>query len=228
MYNFILDLSGPCKKGICSLLILAVATSYLVSGCNDDPPTQSEPTPTVLAIIDVMTLNDYEEVPTGFTGVAFNTCTDVFIPDLIGDWTTPSDVNYGIGGDYKFIWVKYKELPVDSDVPVLVDIEVEHWPYWIPLYPEGWEPAGPLTTGTIDACWRNGLNVKYVPLRETDAFVSTLCLSINTSSSANSCPDSAYACDANWPREKDDFDIHAHCGDEYYVVLSYYRPTISR
>jgi hypothetical protein len=222
------NVSGPCKKGVFSLLILAVATSYLAFGCNDDTPTQPEPTPTVLAIVDVMTLNHYEAVPTGFTGVAKNTCTDPFVPDVIGNWTDPSDVNEGIRGDTKFIWVKYKELPVDSDVPVLVDIEVEHWPSWIPIYPEGWEPAGPLTTGTLTSCWRNGLNVKYLPLRETDTYISTLCLSFNTSPSTNSCPDSACACGENWPREIDDFDTHAHCGDDYYVVLSYYRPMVSR
>ena len=131
---------------------LALILVALIFGCSDDTPTQPEPTPTVLAIVDVMTLNHYEEVPTGFTGVAYRTCTDPFIPDVTGDWTSPEDVNYGIEGDYKYIWVKYKQLPVDSDVPVLVGIEVAHWPSWMPIYPEGWEPAGPLTTSESEAC----------------------------------------------------------------------------
>ena len=211
-------------------LAWALLIVFSLSGCGDDAPTEPEPTPTptVLAIIDVMTLNPYEEVPTGFTGVAGHKCTDPFIPDITGDWTSPSDVNFGIRGDTKYIWVKYKQLPVDSDVPVLVDIEVAHWPSWVPIYPEGWEPAGPLTTGTLGACWRNGLNVKYLPLRETDAYVTTLCLSVTTSGSGNSCPESAFACDENWPREKSDLDIHSHCGDDLFYYVCYYRPMISR
>lgn len=214
----------------CSKPLLVCILALLVSDCSDDDqnPVQPVPAPRVIAIVDVMTLNQGEYVPEGFTGVAFSTCTDPYVPDLCGDSTVPSDVNYGIGGDTKFIWVKYEELPVDSDAPVLVDIAVAHWPYWCPEYPEGWEPAGPLTTGVWNDCWRNGLNVKYVPLGQTDIFVSTLCLSITGSGGGNSCPDSALADDANWPRETSGLDIHRGCGDAYYVYLSYYRPTISR
>ncbi|HUV37408.1 MAG TPA: hypothetical protein VMX58_10760 [Patescibacteria group bacterium] len=208
---------------VCILVIIIFCCSD-----DEDNPLKPDTTPRVIAIVDVMTLNHDEYVPAGFTGVAFSTCTDPYIPGVCGDSTAPSDVNYGIGGDTKFIWVKYEELPVTSDVPVLVDIEVAHWPYWQPAYPEGWEPAGPLTTGTWNDCWRNGLNVKYVPLGETDAFVSTLCLSITGSAGANSCPDSSFAYDENWPRETSGLDIHRGCGDDYYIYLSYYRPAILR
>ncbi len=201
----------------------------LVFNCSDeDNPTKPDAVEQVFAIVYVMTLNDYEEVPEGFTGVSFSACTDPYIPGLTGEWTSPSDVNTGIGGDTKYIWVKYEELPVTSDVPVLVDIEVAHWPYWCPEYDEGWEPAGPLTTGTSEDCWRNGLNVKYVPLCETDTFVSTLCLSITEYGHLNSCPDSAFMYDGAWPRETSELDIHKECGDDYYVYVSYYRPTIFR
>ena len=90
------------------------------------------------------------------------------------------------------------------------------------------EPAGPLTTGTLNDCWRNGLNVKYVPLSETDIFVSTLCLSITGSGAQNSCPDSTFTHEEYWHREMSNLDIHRGCGDDYYIYLSNYRPTISR
>jgi hypothetical protein len=182
----------------------------------------------VFAIVDVMTLNAHEMVPEGFTGIAFSTCTDPYIPGVTGEFTAPSDVNIGIGGDTKYIWVKYEKLRVGSEIPVLVDIEVAHWPQWRPYYPEGWEPAGPLTTGTWGDCWRNGLNVKYLPLREADSFISTLCLSITENGNLNSCPDSILMYEAYWPRELSALDIHKDCGDDHYVYVSYYRPAIVR
>lgn len=196
--------------------------------CQEDNPTRPGKTQSVLAIVDVMTLNSNETKPQGYTGIAFSTCTVPYIPNVTGGFTVPSDVNKGIGGDTKFIWVKYEELPMNSDVPVLVDIMVAHWPNWCPYYPPGWEPAGPLTTGTWGDCWRNGLNVRYLPLRETDTFVSTLCLSITENGNLNSCPDSVSMYEAYWPREMSELDIHKDCGDDYYVYVSYYRPTIIR
>jgi hypothetical protein len=205
-------------------MLLACLLAALAVSCTD--PTEPKPAPLVLAIVDVMTLNNNELVPEGFTGLAFSRCTDPYIPSSTGEYTAPSDVNYGIGGDTKYIWVKYRELPVNSSVPVLVDIAVAHWPYWQPAYPEGWEPAGPLTTGTWGDCWRNGLNVKYLPLSEADNYVSTLCLSITGSGNQNSCPDSILTDDIYWPREMSGLDIHRGCGDDYYVFVSYYRPAI--
>ena len=211
-----------------SQLILACFIAVFIYSCSEDDPTKPDTTPSVLAIVDVMTLNNDEPVPEGYTGIAFSTCTEPCVPDVTGESTTPSDVNTGIGGDTKFIWVKYEQLRVTSDVPVLVDVAVAHWPYWNPTYPAEWEPAGPLTTGTWDDCWRNGLNVKYVPLSETSTFVSTLCLSITGSGESNSCPDSTLAHEEYWTREISTLDIHRGCGDDNYVYLSYYRPTISR
>ncbi len=206
-------------------LFLACMLAALAFSCTDT--TEPRPAPRILAIVDVMTLNNYEVVPEGYTGLAFSKCTEPYIPSVSGEYTVQSDVNYGIVGDTKFIWVKYRELPTNSVVPVLVDIEVAHWPYWRPYYPEGWEPAGPLTTGTWGDCWRNGLNVKYLPISETDTYVSTLCLSITESGNSNSCPDSVLADDEYWPREMSGLDIHRECGDDYYVFVSYYRPTIT-
>ena len=210
-------------------LLLACFLAALTSGCsNTDNLTKPDTTRRVFAIVDVMTLNHNEAAPEGYTGIAFSTCTDPYIPNVIGEWTSPSDVNKGIGGDTKFIWVKYEELHVTSDMPVLVDVAVAHWPNWAPYYPEGWEPAGPLTTGTAGDCWRNGLNVKYLPLSEADTIVSTLCLSITEYGYQNSCPDSVFIYEEYWSREMSELDIHRGCGDDYYVYLSYYRPTITR
>lgn len=210
-------------------LFLASCVMAFIIGCSDeDNPTGTDPAKKVLAIVDVMTLNDNEEVPEGFTGVGFSTCTEPYLSDITGTWTAPSDVNIGIGGDTKYIWVKYEKLPVDSRTPVLVDVEVRHWPYWCPDCPEGWELAGPLTTGTELDCWRNGLNVKYLPLAETDSLVATLCLSITEYGHLNSCPDSTFVCDSYVPRELSPLDIHKGCGDDYYVYISYYRPAIVR
>jgi len=210
------------------LLFACFLTAFTFNCCQTDDSTGPFGTRRVLAIVDVMTLNSYETVPDGYTGLAFSTCTVPYIPGVTGECTTPSDVNKGIGGDTKFIWVKYEKLHVNSDVPVLVDIMVAHWPYWRPYYPSGWVPAGPLTTGTWGDCWRNGLNAKYLPLNETDVFVSTLCLSITGYGYQNSCPDSIFMREKYWPRETSELDIHKGCGDDYYVYVSYYRPTIIR
>lgn len=218
-------------RGVRRMLVPLVTgvTAVLFAGCGDSGPgPDPDPPETVLAIVDVMTLNAGEEVPVGFTGVAFSQCTEPYLPGTTGDRTSPSDVNAGIGGDTKYIWVEYEQLPVTSDVPVLVELAVAHWPYWQPNYPASWVPAGPLTTGTWSDCWRNGLNARYLPLSETAVFVSTLCLSWTTSGSANSCPDSALTDEAYWPRESSDLDIHRGCGDDHFVYLSYYRPTIVR
>lgn len=215
----------------CSRLLAAplLAASIAGWGCSEDPAGPGgDEAERVFAIVDVMTLNHYETVPPGYTGVHFSACTDPYVPDVAGEPTVPSDVNAGIGGDTKFIWVKYEELPVDSDVEVLVEIAVAHWPYWCPDCPEGWVPAGPLTTGTWSDCWRNGLNARYLPLRETGVFVSTLCLSITRSSGGNSCPDSVLACGQYLPRETCPLDIHRACGDDNYVYLSSYRSAIVR
>jgi len=210
------------------LLFACFPIAFTFSCCQADNPIGPDKTQRVLAIVDVMTLNSDEAVPEGYTGIAFSTCTVPYIADVTGEFTTPSDVNKGIGGDTKFIWVKYEKLPVNSDVPVLVDIMVAHWPNWCPYYPSGWEPAGPLTTGTWGDCWRNGLNAKYLPLSETDTFVSTLCLSITEYGYLNSCPDSVFMYEECWSRETSELDIHKDCGDDYYIYVSYYRPTIIR
>ncbi len=206
-------------------LLLVFCLAAAVLGC-DDSPTRNDNTAKVLAIVDVMTLNNNETVPPGYTGIAFSECTDPYIPSLTGEWTQPSDVNKGIGGDTKYIWVKYEKISVTSSQPVLVDAEVAHWPYWVPSYPEGWEPAGPLTTGTWGDCWRNGLIVKYLPLDETGVFISTLCLSITGDGNQNSCPDSTYTNEVYAAREQSYLDIHRGCGDGTYVYLSFYRPAV--
>lgn len=208
-----------------AVLVLISLPAVLTFGCADS--TEPEHAQKVYAIVDVMTLNNYEYAPEGYTGIAFSNCTEPYIPPVTGSYTTPSDVNIGIGGDTKFIYVKFEELDLYSDVPVLVDIEVAHWPYWQPAYPEGWEPAGPLTTGTWSDCWRNGLNVRYVPIRQTDHYIATICLSITGSGNANSCPVSIVVDDQLCPREASWLDIHKDCGDDNYVFVSYYRPTIA-
>jgi hypothetical protein len=207
-----------------SRLLLMCLLTILTINCTD--PIEPRPADRVLVIVDVMTLNHWEYVPEGYTGISFSTCTEPFIPSVTGEFTTPSDVNIGIGGDTKFIWVKYMELPENSDMMVLVDIGVAHWSYWRPYHPPEWEPAGPLSTGTWGDCWRTGLIAKYLPLSASDNIVSTICLSITGSGYQNSCPDSILADEMYWPRETSPLDIHRGCGDDNFVFVSYYRPAI--
>jgi hypothetical protein len=188
---------------------------------------------TYLAIVDVM-VSDWDScanVPSDYTGLAWGqTVTVPYIPGLIGTRVWSNDVNKGIGGTDTTIWVKYDLVPVTSDQPVLVDYGVFHWPYWNPWCPSGWERAngtssgmqGALTTGTWGDCWRIGLCVHYVPMSQTDTFMTNAGLSYTGGSEA-ACPVLGEANLGYWPMQADSLDIHRDCGDGNFMYLCYGR-----
>ncbi|TFH66227.1 MAG: DUF946 domain-containing protein, partial [Gemmatimonadales bacterium] len=194
------------------------------------------------AIVDVYVTNrNYSErVPpdgiappdSAYTGVTWlqvpagsPICTVPHEPGDPGTYVEPHDTNTGIEGHSVYIWVKYDWVEATSDTPVLVDIAVHHWPNWVVTCPVGWEPAhgdsgGMLTTQADDACWRNGLCVRYAPMNETDTFITNLNLSLTGGSEAlvpALCP----ANEGFWPMRQDDLDIHMGCGDGNWMFLTY-------
>lgn len=187
-----------------------------------------------LAIVDVYITNkdDSNPVPPSpeYTGVAWRLvddkpiCTVPFVPGLTSTYTVPDDINYGIGGHFVYIWVKYDWVAATDDTPVLVDLAVHHWPNWNVDCPSGWEAAhgdigGALTTQADNACWRNGLCVRYKPMNETETFISNLSLSLPDSEAT--LPALCPANDGYWPMKQDDLDIHMGCGDGNWMFLGY-------
>ncbi len=188
---------------------------------------------TYLAIVDVM-VTDWENcanVPSDYTGLAWGQKVTIpYIPGLIGTRVWSNDVNKGIGGTYTTIWVKYDLVPVISDQRVLVDYGVFHWPYWEWWCPSDWQRAngtssgrqGALTTDTEGDCYRNGLCVHYVPINQTDTFITNVGLSY-TSGSEAACPALGEANLGYWPMQADSYDIHKNCADDRWVYLCYGR-----
>lgn len=188
---------------------------------------------TYLAIVDVMVTDwvNFGNVPYDYTGLAWGgTCTIPYIPDLIGERVWSNDVNVGIGGTYTTVWVKYDLVLATSDQPVLADYGVFHWPYWEWWCPSDWQRAngtssgrqGALTTGTEGDCYRNGLCVHYVPMNQTDNFITNVGLSY-TSGSEAACPALGEANLGYWPMQADSYDIHKNCADDRWVYLCYGR-----
>lgn len=189
--------------------------------------------PKYLAIVDVMvTDRDNFNVPNDYTGLAWGgTATNPFIPGIIGERVVGNDVNVGIGGTYTTVWVKYDFVPVGSEQPVLVNYGAFHWPYWTPDCPEGWRPAngtsagiqGALTTGTEGDCYNNGLCVQYLPMNQTETFITNVSLSYTYNSSEAACPALGEANLGFWPMQADTYDIHKNCEDDRWVYLCYGR-----
>ena len=124
-------------------------------------------------IVDVKSIvDDYSgnSLP-GYTGLAFcssgTRSTEPYIPGLFGNFVTPSDVNKGIGGDDRFVYVKYELVSKTSDTPVVTGIKAVHWPYWNVSCPAGWTAVDRLTSGTIDECHRIGMCALYEPFEDT-------------------------------------------------------------
>jgi len=188
---------------------------------------------TYLAIVDVM-VSDWEScanVPSDYTGLAWGqTVTVPYIPGLIGTRVWSNDVNKGIGGDYTTIWVKYDLVAVTSNQPVLVDYGVFHWPYWNASCPPGWELCNgtsdgrqcALNTRTWNDCWRIGMCVHYVPMNQTETFMTNAGLSYTGGSEA-ACPVLGEANLGYWPMQADSLDIHRDCGDGNFMYLCYGR-----
>ena len=169
-------------------------------------------TPTLPSLTSwYLTVKASPNVPTDYTGLAWGgTYTIPYIPDLIGAKVWPNDVNVGIGGTYTTVWVKYDFVPVASDQPVLVDYGAFHWPYWEWWCPSDWQRAngtssgrqGALTTDTEGDCYRNGLCVHYVPINQTDTFMTNVGLSYTGGSEA-ACPALGEANLGYWPMQAD-------------------------
>lgn len=188
---------------------------------------------TYLAIVDVMVTDweDFGNVPDDYTGLAWGQMVTVpYIPGLIGTRVWSNDVNKGIGGDYTTIWVKYDLVAVTSNQPVLVDYGVFHWPYWEWWCPPGWERCNgtsdgrqcALNTRTWNDCWRIGMCVHYVPMNQTETFMTNAGLSYTGGSEA-ACPALGEANLGYWPMQADSLDIHRDCGDGNFMYLCYGR-----
>jgi endonuclease/exonuclease/phosphatase family metal-dependent hydrolase len=188
---------------------------------------------TVYAITDVMVTDNASGVPGDYTGISPQSVTLPFIPGREGERVSGADVNLGIGGTSTSIWVKYKRLPKGSAEPVLVDIEVCHWPGWKVSLPEGpgWKVAngtsaripGALTTKTKGSAWSNGLAVRYLPLRDASSRIIALYLSV-TSSGTPAQPS------ISWPPSVGDavktaavlpagVDIHRGGGGKFFFLM---------
>ena len=188
---------------------------------------------TYLAIVDVMVTDwsNCANIPSDYTGLAWGqTATIPYIPGLIGTRVWSNDVNKGIGGDYTTIWVKYDLVAVTSNQPVLVDYGVFHWPYWNAWCPPGWERCNgtsdgrqcALNTRTWNDCWRIGLCVHYMPMNQTETFMTNAGLSYTGGSEA-ACPVLGEANLGYWPMQADSLDIHRDCGDGNFMYLCYSR-----
>ncbi|MHB9034936.1 MAG: hypothetical protein ACYC6L_18045, partial [Anaerolineae bacterium] len=222
-----------------NLALLLIAALLLISSIEPVNAQEGNAAPAetaYLAIVDVYVTNrsGSSTAPPGsdynYTGVTFwptdgrPTCTAPYVPGSVGTWVTPSDINYGIGGDFVYIWVKYAWVGADDSTPVLTGISANHWPNWNVSCPAGYVAAhgdagGALTTQSDSSCMRIGLCVQYKPMNETDTFISDVSLSRNSTDEATM----PALCPANgnyWPMSQDEMDIHWGCGDgQWYFVV---------
>ena len=181
-------------------------------------------------IVDIQSTsnNPPAQGPPGYTGLAFcrNTtrCTEPYIPGLFGHFVTPEDINAGIGGDDRFVYVKYELVSKTSDQQVVTGIKAYHWPGWSQPYPcpAGWTPISPLTTKTEGSCWCNGMCALYEPFKDAEKFVTNAAISFGDyGNPATKC---SAVCGSNaniWPLYTDSLDIHTGCEDEHWVYFCY-------
>ena len=199
-----------------------------------------------LAIVDVYVTNRTNSSLTppdpGYTGVTYakdifgsGFCTEPYVENDTGTFVQPTDINRGLTGglwepksDWVHIWVKYDWVAPTDDTPVLVDIDVRHWPYWNVNCRPGMEPArgdknGALTTNAKSDCLKIGLCVKYAPMNETETFVSNLSLSYGDSLDSGDLhhPPICWANEGYWPMKQIQLDIHQSCNDDYWMFLNY-------
>jgi hypothetical protein len=187
---------------------------------------------TYAVIVDIKSITDNDPVPSGYTGLAFcgdpeldatvARCTEPYIPGLFGHFVSPSDINRGIGGDFRWVYVKYDLVPRTSDRPVATAIMAAHWPNWNVSCPLDWTPVSALTTRTNDACDRIGMCARYQPFNNATHFVTNAAISFGDwGNPATKC---SAVCGSNgniWPLYTDSQDIHAGCGDERWVYFCY-------
>jgi hypothetical protein len=195
----------------------------------------------VYAITQVCLSNDQDTLKewTDWTGVTDSGVTEPFVLGDRGTRREPIDVNYHIGGEYSYIWVKYEALDPTSTTPVLVDISPAHWPDWHPycpcpgdghpldICPVGWKRSdgpgpdynhqGRLNPGSHDECDRIGLCVRYLPLNEAATYVGCLSMTTKTNDDVETIYGSAN--DQNITLTRVGRDIHRNCGDSQYFFL---------
>jgi hypothetical protein len=148
--------------------------------------------------------------------------TEPYIPGLFGHFVTPNDVNKGIGGDDRYVYVKYELVTKTADTPVVTGIKAQHWPYWDVYCPEGWEAVGKLTSGTWGDCNRIGMCARYEPFKDAEKFVTNAAISFgDTGNPASKCLAVGGSNTNVWPLYTDSLDIHQACGDEHWVFFCY-------
>jgi thiol-disulfide isomerase/thioredoxin/uncharacterized membrane protein YphA (DoxX/SURF4 family) len=179
-------------------------------------------------IVDVKSIvGDYSgnSLP-GYTGLAFcsseTRSTEPYIPGLFGKFVTPSDVNKGIGGDDRFVYVKYELVTKTVDTPVVTGIKAVHWPHWNAACPAGWTQVGRLTTGTWGDCDRIGMCALYEPFKDAEKFITNAGISYGDYGNPASKCSAVGGSNANvWPLYTDSLDIHRGCEDEHWVFFCY-------
>lgn len=197
------------------------------------PSVTPSPEETVLAITDVLVTDNPGRVPSEYTGVSWQRVTMPYIPGHVGERVDGADVNRGIGGTTTSIWVRYERLPRGSSQPVVVDVEVCHWVGWKVTLPQGpgWGPAhgtsagiqGGLTTKTKGSAWRNGLAVRYAPLRDAGSRILALYLRVTSLNTPSQPP-------LSWPPSLEDVgktaevlpagvDIHRGAGGPAFFLM---------
>jgi hypothetical protein len=135
-----------------------------------------------------------------------------------------TDVNTGIGGDTVGICAKMEELPVSTSKKVLTGITVQHWTGWKVKCPQGFVPAageggGKLTMRTKGRCWRQGLCVRWTPLKKIERhkeldhqYISDLYLRFSNK---------PIDLGSGW--ERAGLDIHRECGGKFVFLHARYK-----
>jgi hypothetical protein len=163
----------------------------------------------------------------GFTGVVFCSpdarSTEPYIPGLFGKLAGPGDINVGIGGDFRWVWVKYDLVPVTSDRNVVTGIRAEYWPSWVGTCPEGWTIISALTTYTDCGSGNKiGMCARYEPFKDAEKFVTNVGISYgDTYNPASKCSAVGLSNANIWPLYTNYKDIHYDCGDEHWVYFCY-------
>lgn len=177
-------------------------------------------------IVDIKSTPPTTQVLEGYTGLASCSSgtrfTDPYIPGLFGKFVSPSDINLGIGGDDRYVYVKYELVSKTSDKPVVTGIKAVHWPYWNVSCPAGWTAVTKLTTGTWGDCDRIGMCALYEPFKDAETFITNAAISYGDWGNPASKCSAVGGSNANvWPLYTDTLDIHRGCEDERWVYFCY-------
>jgi hypothetical protein len=181
-------------------------------------------------IVDIKSTINNNPAPEGYTGIgecysSGRVCTEPYIPGLFGEFVSPMDINKGIGGDFRYVYVKYELVPRTSAQRVVTGIMAAHWPDWKLYCPAGWNMVDLLTTKTTNSsCWRIGMCARYEPFVDAQTFITNVTVSYGAwANPASKCPG---LCGSNaniWPLYTDSRDIHSGCEDERWGYFCYNR-----